>query len=147
MEGGGFILKKFLKFLPTFFSDRLNRFSELSQSIIKTLFWSNLLRRRQNYEKKQAKILTKKSRFFGARCPSNLVYSGTKGALRKFLGSVGQKWISQNSTKRDPLGRQGVKSLRGERGVHPSLPKSAPASCYFFENSSFHQKKLATVLK
>ena len=46
-----------------------------------------------------------------------------------------QKWISQNSTKGDPLGRQRVKSLRGEDsgvGVEASalspspLPKSAP---------------------
>ena len=29
------------------------------------------------------KILTKKSRFFGARSPSKLVYIGAKGALRK----------------------------------------------------------------
>ena len=29
--------------------------------------------------------------------------------------SVSQKWISENSTKGDPLGRQGVESLRNER--------------------------------
>ena len=39
----------------------------------------------------------------------NLVY----GAFRKILGSVRQKWKSQNSSKGDPLGRQGVESLRG----------------------------------
>ena len=41
---------------------------------------------------------------------------GSKAALRKFLGSVGQKWISQNSTMGDPLGRQGVESLWGGGG-------------------------------
>ena len=40
------------------------------------------------------KILTKKSRFFGVRSPSKLIYIGAAGAFRKFLGSVGKKWIS-----------------------------------------------------
>ena len=36
----------------------------------------------------------KKTRLFGARSPSKLVYIGAEVALRKILGSVGQKWIS-----------------------------------------------------
>ena len=56
--------------------------------------------------------------FFGARSPSDLVYIGAKGAFRKILGSVGQKWISEKVSKGDPLGRHGVESLR--RGRPPS---------------------------
>ena len=52
------------------------------------------------------KNFDKKLRFFGARSPSKLVYIGAKGAFRKILGSVGQKWISEKVTKGDPLGRQ-----------------------------------------
>ena len=40
------------------------------------------------------KFWQKKSRFFGARSPSKLVCFGAKGAFRKILVSVGQKWIS-----------------------------------------------------
>ena len=36
----------------------------------------------------------KKTRFFGARSPSKLVYIGAQGAFRKILGSIGKKWIS-----------------------------------------------------
>ena len=67
-------------------------------------------------------MLTKKSRFFGARSPSKLVYIGAKGAFRKILGSVGQKWISEKVSKGDPLGRQGVESLRGGGGRGASPP-------------------------
>ena len=45
---------------------------------------------------------------------SKLVYIGAQGAFRKNLGSVGQKWISEKVPKGDPLGRQGVESLRGK---------------------------------
>ena len=48
-------------------------------------------------------------RFFGARCPSNLKYIGAFG---KVLGSVNQKWVPQNSTHGNLLGRQGVELLR-----------------------------------
>ena len=65
-------------------------------------------------------------RFFGARSPSKIAYIGAKGSFRKILGSVGQKWISEKVSKGgDPLGRQGVKSLRGGASAPPS-PKSAP---------------------
>ena len=48
-------------------------------------------------------MLTKKSRFFDARLPLK---------ISTFWRSQ-LKWISQNSTKGDPLGRQRVESLRG----------------------------------
>ena len=67
---------------------------ELSQSTLE-------LPRRQISEKTVKKAVfghflknfDKKSRFFGARSPSKLVYIGAEGAFRKILGSVGQKWI------------------------------------------------------
>ena len=40
--------------------------------------------------------------FFDARSPSKLVYIGAKSALRKILGSVGQKWISEKVSKGGP---------------------------------------------
>ena len=69
-------------------------------------------------------MLTKKSRFSARSPPSKLVYFGAQGALRKNLGSVSQKWISQNSAKGDPLGRHGVEFLRG-KGIRPLPPESA----------------------
>ena len=44
-------------------------------------------------------------KFFDARSPSKLVYSG---AFRKILGSVSQKWISQKVAKGGPFGSAGV---------------------------------------
>ena len=67
------------------------------------------------------KYLTKK---LHAR-PSNLVYFGAKGAFRQILGSVSQTWISEKSTKGDPLGRQGDESLKKGGAVRPPPPKSA----------------------
>ena len=86
--------------------------------------------------KKQAKkaflgsfweILTKKLRLFGARSTLKLVYIGAEVAFRKILGSVSQKRISQNSTKRGPFGSALGPIPEGKEGVrqtHP--PKSAP---------------------
>ena len=93
------------------------------------------------------KILTKKLCFLSARAPlSKLVYIGTEGAFRKFVGSITKKWILENSTKGDPLGRHGVESLREENVRIPSPPpKSAPKSAYFeflFKMVSAPSKKL-----
>ena len=66
------------------------------------------------------KMLTKNCVFSARAPPSNLVYIGAKGAFRKILKPVIQKWISRNSTKGDPLGQQGVESLR-DGGPPPSL--------------------------
>ena len=66
-------------------------------------------------------------RFFGARSPSKIAYIGAKGAFRKILGSVGQKWISEKVSKGGPFGSAGGQIPEGE-GVRPPPPKSAPAS-------------------
>ena len=72
-------------------------------------------------------MLTKKSRFFGARSPSKLVYIGAKGAFRKILGSVGQKWISEKVSKGGPFGSAGGRIPEGGGGgVRFPPPKSAP---------------------
>ena len=71
------------------------------------MFWPNFLRRTQIFEKTGKKAVfgqfsendDKKIVFFGARSPAKLVYIGAKGAFRKILGSINQKWKSQNSTK------------------------------------------------
>ena len=69
----------------------------------------------ENYDQKNA--------FSSARIPhSKLVHVGAEGAFRKLLGSVTKKRISQNSTTRAPLGRQGVKSLRGKSVRQPPPP-------------------------
>ena len=61
------------------------------------------------------------SRFFGAGSPSKLVYIGAKGAFRKILGSVGQKWISEKVSKGGPFGSAGGRIPEG-RGVRPPPP-------------------------
>ena len=73
-------------------------------------------------------MLTKKSRFFGARSPSKLVYIGAKGAFRKILGSVGQNWISEKVSKGGPFGSAGGRIPEGGGGVPPPPPKSAPVA-------------------
>ena len=72
-------------------------------------------------------MLTKKWFLFGARYLSKLVYIGVKGALRKILGSVDQKWISEKVLK-------GLKYLWVGRGSAPPPPKSAPALVYRLQN-------------
>ena len=52
------------------------------------------------------KMLTKKIAFFQRALSSKFVLFGTKGAHRQFLGSVSQKWESENSRKGVLLGRQ-----------------------------------------
>ena len=52
--------------------------------------------------------------------PLKLVYIAARGAFRKVLQPA-----IQNSAKGDPLGRQGIESLRGE--AFPPPPKSANA--------------------
>ena len=83
----------------------------------------------KNFEKKTGKKgvfrhflenIDQKIAFFGAS--SHLKFSTYLGNL----GPVSQKWISQNSTKGDPLGWQGVEPLRGASAPSP-YSKSAPA--------------------
>ena len=71
-------------------------------------------------------MLTKKSRFFGARSPSKLVYIGAKGAFRKILGSVGQKWISEKVSKGGPFGSAGGRIPEGGGGERPPPPPPPP---------------------
>ena len=64
-------------------------------------------------------------RFFGARSPSKIAYIGAKGAFRKILGSVGQKWISEKVSKGGPFGSAGGQIPEGE-GVRPPPPPLNP---------------------
>ena len=70
-------------------------------------------------------ILSKKSRFLGARSTSKLVYIGGEGAFRKILGSITKNGYLKIVQRRDHLGQQGVESLRG-KGERPPPPSSVP---------------------
>ena len=65
--------------------------------------------------------MTKNRVFFWRALPLKVVYIGAQGAFRKNLGWVGQKWISEKVSKGEPLGRQGVESLRGGASAPPPL--------------------------
>ena len=113
LEGGGDFQKIVENFVEFFF--------ELCQSTVLSLFWPNFLHRRQNFEK-----TFQKRRFwalFGKFWPKYCVFSTRAHPFKtsiywrqrrfyKFFRVHHQKWISQNSTKRVPLGRQGVEFLR-----------------------------------
>ena len=113
--GGGGFSKKFTTF---FFRSTKLIFRALPKHCFGPILWLNFPRGRQIFEKtvKRAvfwhflKNFDKKSRFFGARSPSNLVYIGAQGAFRKILGSFGQIRISEKVSKGDRLGRQGSNS-------------------------------------
>ena len=62
------------------------------------------------------KTLTKKSHFLARAPPSKLIYIGTKGAFRKTLGSIGQKWIFQNCLKGGAFGSAGDRIPEGGGG-------------------------------
>ena len=87
-------------------------FSEIK---IKTAFRQNFLRRSPFFEK-TGQLLTKKLRFLVGAPRSKLVYFGAKGAIRKIIWSVNQKWIFQNSKKEDPLVREGGRIPEGGGG-------------------------------
>ena len=98
--------------------------SELFQITKKTLFWSSFLRRRLNVEvfKHFLDNFEQILAFFLARAPpSKLVYIGTKGAFRKFLGSVTKSEYLIIAQREDPLGQEVVESLRKNRTPSPSL--------------------------
>ena len=129
-EGGGFS-KNFPTFWRLFFLGRPNWFFKLSQSTVLPLFLLNFLCRRRIFEKTVKKAVfehfekcwQKNRVFFGARSPSKLIYVG---ALRKILGSVGQKWISEKVSKGGSFGS--AESRIPEGGSvrpPPPLPKSA----------------------
>ena len=110
------------------------------QSTVFPLLWQKFLRRRQIFEKTVKKAVfghflknfdKKIAFFFGARSPSKLVYIGAKGAFRKILGSVGQKWISEKVSKGGPFGSAGGRiPEKGASAPSPPPPKSAPDDLY-----------------
>ena len=63
-----------------------------------TKFWKNYMPKK-TYLGAFSKFWTKNCVFSARALPSNLVYIDAKGASKKILGSVSQKWRPQNSTK------------------------------------------------
>ena len=115
------------------------------------VLWQNFLRHRQIFEKTVKKAVfghflknfdKKIAFFFGARSPSKLVYIGAKGALRKTLGSVGQKWISEKVSKGGPFGSAGGQIPEGGGGFFrlPAPPKSTPVLGVMKGDSYFRRK-------
>ena len=51
-------------------------------------------------------------RFFFAPAPSNLIYIGAQGDFKKVSGSVDKHGDLMIVKRADPLGRQGVKSMK-----------------------------------
>ena len=87
-------------------------------------------------------------RFFGARSPSKIAFIGAKGAFRKILGSVGQKWISEKVSKGGPFGSAGGQIPEGGASAPPPAPPlnpplKEPKNCkakaliFLFKNSFF----------
>ena len=155
------IFKKFSKILSTFFLGRPNWSFELSLSIVSP-FWLNYLRRRQKFEKKKQfktgvfwALFGKcwpKNRFFSAPAPpSKLVYVGAQGALRKILGSVGQKWSSYRVKKKGRtlwVGRGSNPWGGGGRTLSPP-PLNPPLVSYMLiplaDINIFQKKTLKTI--
>ena len=81
------------------------------------------------------KILTKKLRFSARAPPSIIEYIGAKGAFRKILGSVGQKWIFLKVPKGEPFGSAGGRIPKG--GRPPPPPKSAPGNNWRLVDKNF----------
>ena len=136
--GGTDFQKNFQNFDDLFFFRSTKLTFELSQSTVLPLFWQNFLRRRQIFEKNSQKsrfwalfekFWQKNSVFFGARSPSKVVYIGAKGAFRKILGSVGQKWISEKVSKGGPFGPAGGRIP--EEGASAPPPLNPPLLCVF----------------
>ena len=131
----GGIFEKILKVLSTFFLDRPNCYTELSQTTIKTINRPNFLRAAGEFLKKGKKKsvfmhfliknVDQKLRFFGANSPPPLktcIYWRQRQI--KFWESVSQNINLKIVQRGDPLGRQGVKSLKGGRPPPTPLPKS-----------------------
>ena len=143
---GGGLSKKFENFDDLFFFlGRPNWFFELSQSTPyfelsqstpcfppilakftapQANFWKNSQKSR--FWALLEKIWQKNRVFFGARSPSKLVYIGAKGAFRKILGSVGQKWISEKASKGGPFVSAGGRIPKGGRPHPPPPPPLNP---------------------
>ena len=138
-RGGGFS-KKIRKFWRPFFLGRPNWFLELSQSTFLPLFWQNFLRRRQISEKTVKnsqsfeKILTKNRVFFG-------IYCGAQGAFRKINGRSAKNGFLKKYQRGDPLGRQGVESLRGGRLGRTPPPLNPPLMLVATRSQKFPKKQ------
>ena len=98
---------------------------ELSPSTVLPLFWQNFLRRRQIFEKKTVKKgvfrhflenFDQKIAFFRRALPLKI--------SKVFSGRSAKSGFLKKTQRGDPLGWQGVESLRGGGGA--SAPKSAP---------------------
>ena len=121
----GRLFKKFIKVLSTFFQVDQIDFPSSFKAVQRPCFGQNFCCAPGNILKNQARkgvfrnFLIKKVSFCGAASPSKLVYIGAK-----MFGSVSQNWISQKSTKGNPLGR----SVGGmpEGGASASHPNSSP---------------------
>ena len=135
-RGGGEFSKNFPKFWrPFFFKVDQIDFSSSPKALFCPYF-GKIFCAAGKFLKKQSKkpflntfwkILTKKSRFFfGARSPSKLVYIGAKGAFKKILGSVGQKWISEKVSKGGPFGSAGGRISEGGGRPPPPPPLNPP---------------------
>ena len=106
-----------------------NWFSELSQTTIKTPQFDKIFCAAGKFvKKKQAekaflstfrKILTKKLHFLEGAPPQNKCRLAPKAPLEKFKGQSALKKVISNSTEGDPLGPQGVESLRGKTSTPP----------------------------
>ena len=117
---GRIFKKKFPKFWRPFFLGRSNWFFELfrrqvfEKTVKKNVFGHFL----KNFDKKNRV-------FFGARSPSKLIYIGAQGAFRKYLGTVGQKWICEKLSKGGPFGSAGGR-IPEQRASAPTPPPPPP---------------------
>ena len=140
-RGGRIFRKNFVGFVL----GRPNGFSELSQITKKTHFdqfvcaGGNFLKTRNTEDVFRHffwKISTKKSRFSGAHSLLKISIHWRRRRLLKVFSVRHQKLIYQNSTTGNPLGRQGVESLRGRRPppLNPLVQKtiSFPKSGHFY---------------
>ena len=67
--------------------------------------------------------------------PSNSVYIGNKRAFRKIVGTSAKSGYLKIVQRGDPLGRQGVESLR--RGRLKSTPEELTFECKIILKRSF----------
>ena len=88
------------------------------------------------FEKTVKKAVFGHLRFFGACSPSKIAYIGAKGAFRKILGSVGQKWISEKVSKGGPFGSAGGQIPERGEGVVEHL-----RAAWFFYSVNFRRSK------
>ena len=150
-RGGADFKKKFENFDDLFFFRSTKFiFRALPKHCFAPFLAQNFLRRRQIFEKTVKKAVfghflknfdKKIAFFFGARSPSKLVYVGAKGAFRKILGSVGQKWISEKVSKGGPFGSAGGRIPKG-KGVRPPPPAPSPLNPPLLQFKSYESHSM-----